>query len=240
VKKQRGFEIKMVKGLSLKQMKFLEGDEINQRKYGCVLPPSLAAMPDVLHETFEFAKTDKLDNVKEDIHQCLGILLSSYHPWSAQYSSTPHQHHIGVAISTMQLFKDKHIYRYYLGENIVWNLYSKILGLLQRFSPSFQPWHGTSSADRISNAVQVVLHESLRHETIGPLLGATMAQRTAAINERYRVGLRQVDKAVQDMAIYKHEDKDYISYDVNLKLRELYQVCYSSIFTNFVNIAMVT
>ncbi|KAF8809457.1 hypothetical protein BYT27DRAFT_7006728, partial [Phlegmacium glaucopus] len=171
------------------------------------------------------SNTLDLDDHKADIQQCLQIHLSSHHPWYAQFSSTPHQHHLGVAISTMQLHKDKHIYQYYLGEDIVWNLFSKILGLIEEFAPSFKPWHGISSAEhRTPNSAQVILQKSLHDETIGPLLGATMAQISAAINERYRVGLRQVSKAVQDMAVYKHEDKNYISYDVNVKLCELYQI----------------
>jgi hypothetical protein len=197
-------------------------------------------MPNVFHKDFQFEKTNKLDEHINEIHDCLQILLSSHYSWSAQCSSTPHQHHVGIAIYTMQLHKDKLIYKHYLGEDMVWNLFSKILVLMHRFTPSFKPWHGISSAeDRVSNPIQAILQESLHHETIDPLLGATMAQRTAAINQRYRLGFGEVSKAVQAMAVFKHEDKEYISYDVNVKLRDLFQVCYSAIFTNFVNIAVV-
>ena len=238
VKKQHAFEVKLRKGLTDEQLIFLDGKSINPKKYGCVLPPSFPAMPNILHKDFEFTKTDKLtEEHRREMKQCLQILLSSHHPWSAQFSSSPHQHHIGIAISTMQLSRDEHIYTNYLGEDIVWQFFSKILSLIHKLAPSFQPWHGISLPEnRVSNPIQVVLRESLRHEAIGSLLGATMAQSTASINDRYRVGLKQVSKVVQDMAVYRQDGQEYISYDVNLKLRELYQVCHSAIFINSVNI----
>ena len=140
----------------------------------------------------------------------------------------------------MQLYKDKHLYTYYLGEDIVWELFSQILALIHKFAPSFKPWHGISSAeDRISNATQIVLQESLHHDSINTLLGATMAQKTATINEQYRVGLKQISRVVQDIAVYSHNGQRYIGYEVNQKLRELLQVCYSVIFINSVDISNV-
>ncbi|KAF8803067.1 hypothetical protein BYT27DRAFT_7214906 [Phlegmacium glaucopus] len=162
------------------------------------------------------------DSVNPKKYGC--ILLSSHYPWSAQFSSTPHQHHIGVAISTMQLHRDKGVYQQYLGEDIVWALFSKILGLLHKIAPSFQPWHGVSQEeDRVRNQTQVILQQSLCKQSIGTLLGATMAQSTSAINERYRAGLKQITKVVEDIAVYNHDGQKYISYDVITKLEEFYQ-----------------
>lgn len=236
VKSQRAYEVGRIKYLSTDQEAFLVGD-VNPKRYGCVLPPSSATMPDI--SMFDFEKTDKLTEVDLDIIQkCMDILRHSYHPWSAQFSSTPNQHHIGIAISTLQLHKDRQYYENYLGEDIIWSLFYKILVLLQKISPSFQPWHGISSAEtRVSNPIQIILQQSLHQKVIVPLVGATMAQQTAAINERYRVGLERVRKTVQDMAVYVHDGREYISYDVNDKLKGLYQVCDSAISTNFVNIA---
>jgi len=53
------------------------------------------------------------------------------------------------------------------------------------------------------------------------------------MNDQYSVGL----KLVQNMVVYQQDGQEYISYDVNLKLCELYQVCHSAIFINSVNIA---
>ena len=83
----------------------------------------------------------------------------------------------------------------------------------------------------------MVLQESLCHEAIGSLLGATMAQSTASMNDQYSVGLKKVSKVVQDMVVYQQDGQEYISYDVNLKLHELYQVCHSAIFINSVKLA---
>ena len=226
---QRKSELQEIRTLTLEQQEYYE-DIVNPKKYGCILPPSSFSMPKIFHKDFDFktAGTDGLiEDNKKDMQKCLDILQSSCFPWSAQFSSTQSQHHTGIAISTMQLDRDRNHYQHYLGEDIVWDLYSKILGLLLKIAPSFEPWHGISSTDRTSNPIQIILRHSLHQESIGPLVGATMAQRTAAINERYRVGLKQIGKAVRDMAVYEHEGTEYISYDVNLKLHDLCQVCHS-------------
>jgi len=122
------------------QLIFLDGKSINPKKYGCVLPLSFLAMPDILYKDFEFTKTDKLTKEhRREMKQFPQILLLSHHPWSVQFSSSPHQHHIGIAISTMQLSRDEHIYTNYLGKDIVWQFFSKILSLIHKLAPLFQP-----------------------------------------------------------------------------------------------------
>ncbi|KAF8814193.1 hypothetical protein BYT27DRAFT_7019123, partial [Phlegmacium glaucopus] len=92
--------------------------ELPMFEFLTLFEPTIAMRYGYKKKGFEFTKTNKLDDHKAEIQQCLQILLSSHHSWSAQCSSTPHQHHLGLAISTMQLHKDKHIYQYYLGEDI--------------------------------------------------------------------------------------------------------------------------
>jgi hypothetical protein len=181
VKSQRDEELDLIRELRADQVEFLK----NPKKYGCLFPPSNISMPNISHEKFVFKKTDKLtDRDKREMKECMDILLTSCNPWSAQFSSTPNQHHTPIAISTMQLNRDKSQYQKYLGEDIIWTLFYSILGRLKKIAPSYNPWHGISSPeDRISNPFQIILQQSLHHETIGPLVGATMAQQTAAINE---------------------------------------------------------
>lgn len=47
VKKQYEVECKLMKGLTDEQKAFLEDRTINKKKYGCVLPPSSAVMPEI-------------------------------------------------------------------------------------------------------------------------------------------------------------------------------------------------
>ena len=115
----------------------------NPKKYGCLFPPSSESMPDIFDETFTFTKTEMpTDKEMDEMKDCMDILLTSCNPWSAQYSSTPNQHHIPITILTMQLNRDKSHYQRYLGEDIVWSLFVKILGLLQKIALSYEPWHG--------------------------------------------------------------------------------------------------
>jgi hypothetical protein len=230
VKKQHEVECKLTKGLTSEQKAFLVDRKINKKKYGCVLPPSSAVMPEI--SEFKFTKTNNLGkNGREEILQCLQILKSSRYSWSAQCSSTPNQHHIGIAISTMQLHKDKQpIYQYYLGEDVVRELFFKVLGLIRQLAPSFQPWHGISASEHCqSNPIQVLVQESTHHNAIGPLLGATMAERTAAINQKYQIGLKQVDKAISNMVVCEHDGQRYINKGVHEKLRDLYRVSHYNI-----------
>ena len=147
VKKQHEVECKLTKGLTKEQEHFLHDATINPRKYDCILPPSSAIMPNILE--FKFMKTNKLkEKDKAEILQCLEILKSSCYSWSAQCLSTPNQHHIGIAISTMQLHKDKQpIYQYYLGEDVVRELFFKVLGLIRKLLPFFQLWNGISAPE---------------------------------------------------------------------------------------------
>lgn len=230
VKKQYEVECKLTKGLTSEQKAFLDHHIINKKKYGCVLPPSSAVMPDILN--FEFTKTNNLDkNGREKISQCLQILKSSRYSWSAQYSSTPNQHHIGIAISTMQLHNDKKpIYQYYLGEDVVGELFFKVLGLIRKMAPSFQPWHGISAPEHCHpNPKQILVQESTHHDTIGPLLGATMAERTAAITQKYQIGLKIVDKAINNMVVCDQDGQKYINKGVHEKLLGLYRVSHYNI-----------
>ena len=230
VKKQYEAESKLTKGLNSDQMAFLEDKTINKKKYGCILPPSSVLMPKITE--FQFTKAKNLDkNGQAEILQCLQILKSSRHSWSAQCSSTPNQHHIGIAISTMQLHKDKKlVYQYYLGENVVRELFFKVLGLIRKFAPSFQPWHGISAPEHHEpNLKQILVHGSTYHNTIGPLLGATMAERTVAINQKYQMGLKQVDKAIMNMVVCEHDGQRYINKVVNEKLHDLYRVSHCNI-----------
>ena len=187
-------------------------------------------MPDILE--FKFTKTNKLEEKdKAEISQCLEILKSSRYSWSAQCSSTPNQHHIGIAISTMQLHKDKQpIYQYYLGEDVVRELFFKVLGLVRKLLPSFQPWHGISAPENChQNPIQILVQESTHYNTIGPLLGATMAERTAAINQKYQIGLKQVSKAINNMVVCEHDGQRYINKGLHEKLHDLYRVSHCNI-----------
>lgn len=230
VKKQYEAECQLTKGLTEKQNAFLHNTTTNPRKYGCVLPPSSAVMPKI--SEFRFTKTDKL-TVKDraEISQCLEILKSSRYSWSAQCSSTPNQHHIGIAITTMQLHKDKQlIYQYYLGEDVIKELFFKVLGLIRKLLPSFKPWHGISAPEQCrSNPNQIIVQESTHHDQIGPLLGATMAGSTAAINQKYQIGLKQINKAINNMAVHEHDGQRYINKGLHEKLRDLYRVSHCNI-----------
>ena len=230
VKKQHKVECQLTKGLTEEQVAFLHNTTINPRKYGCVLPPSSAVMPKI--SEFQFTKTNKLkEKDRAEISGCLQILKSSRYSWSAQCSSTPNQHHIGITISTMQLHKDKQlIYQYYLGEDVVRELFFKVLGLIRKLLPSFQPWHGISAPEHChSNPTQILVQESTHHDNIGPLLGATMAERTAAINQKYQIGLKQVSKSINNMVVCEHDGQRYINKSLHEKLHDLYRVSHCNI-----------
>ena len=83
--------------------------------------------------------------------------------------------------------KTRTFYKHYLGEDIVWELFLKI------------------SEDCVSNLTQVILWQSLYKDAISPPVGATMAQQTVAINDCYHVELKQIGKAVCDIAVYVHK-----------------------------------
>ncbi|KAF8812895.1 hypothetical protein BYT27DRAFT_7207448 [Phlegmacium glaucopus] len=86
------------------------------------------------------------------------------------------------------------------------------------------PWHGVSQEeDCVQNQTHVILQQSLCKQSIGTLLGATMAQSTSVINEQYHAELKQITKVVEDIAVYNCDGQKYISHDVITKLEEFYQ-----------------
>ncbi|KAF8954650.1 hypothetical protein BDZ97DRAFT_1765880 [Flammula alnicola] len=237
VKAQRREEIKMTMGLDDDQRNFLNGDG-KTRKFGCVLPPALSLMPSVGDE-IPGAKEIILDAEDQQvIASCLDILACSRVPWSYQNASNPNQHHISLALSTMQLYNDKaSIYHQYLGEDLIWETYTQMLDIIKRFCPEYHPWHGISTEKtRVRNSTQKILEESLHQIPIQPLIAATMAQQVADDNEKYRQGINQIFQTVLSTATFNHEGTSYLGREVFSKtmdlLRTLGKECVNQAFSN--------
>lgn len=56
VKDQCKLDVKLKKGLTEQQLAFLFEENVNPRRFGCALPPSSTAMPDVRLQDFDFTK----------------------------------------------------------------------------------------------------------------------------------------------------------------------------------------
>ncbi|KAF8957917.1 hypothetical protein BDZ97DRAFT_1592406, partial [Flammula alnicola] len=94
---------------------------------------TLSLMPSVGDE-IPGAKEIILDAEDQQvIASCLDILACSRVPWSYQNASNPNQHHISLALSTMQLYNDKaSIYHQYLGTSYLGReVFSKTMDLLR-------------------------------------------------------------------------------------------------------------
>jgi len=131
-----------------------------------------------------------------------------------------------MAPGVMQLHRDKTtIYKHYLGEDIIWTLYSTILDLILKISPEFVPWHGVVPENHQANKNQMVLTTTLEDENIGTVFGAGMASTASSINQRYQGGINKLIKLVYSTAAHKDEDgQAYISWNVDKHLTALLQV----------------
>lgn len=221
VKEQHQAEMDMYDSLAKDKQAFLDEDS---RKYGCSLPPATQFAPNC--NTFVFPSCELLDTTgTETISNCIEILGASYYPWSAQFTSTSGQHHTGIAISVLQLLQNKHIYTYYLGEQIVWAMYKKILAIVHQFSPLYTPWHGIlTDMDRTDNDDQIILSETYKGEHIENVVGAGMASQASAIQKKYNIGLQKIWKTLVDMASHEHNGQEYLSSEVEMGTIGLFRV----------------
>jgi hypothetical protein len=227
VRAQRDFDSALDLGM-LTKSKILTQDEAHflkkdTKKYGCLMPPSAASMPD---SPYTFEKAYGLDDTQiEEITSCLQIFCSSCFPWARQSSSTLNQHIGGRAIDGIQLHRDKiTVFHKYLGENHIWKLYSQILALVLNIAPHFVAWHGVVPENRQPNKHQIMHTTTHDDEEIGAVFGAGMASTTTEINQRYQSGIKKLIGIVHSTATFHNEGQAYISRDVNMKFTAFLRV----------------
>jgi len=229
VRAQRNFDLEIsLSKLTPEQKAFWDLD-VNRN--GCILPPSAEALPDL--DSFDLKKATGLTSEdQEEIKSFVDILTCSYSSWAMQTQSSMNQHNVSIAVGVIQLYRDlDKIYTQFLGENIIWKTYAKVLGQIHKIAPHFLPWHGVLAENRQENQNQMVRAQTHKEEDIGAVVGAGMANTTVGINECYCMGIEKVISAVRVMASHKEKEKgeEFISNNVNSKLKALLQVSISII-----------
>ena len=197
VKHQRTGEKKLPsKGLSLEMQEYLG----NNKRYGCVFPPCIDHLPaakEDLQELEDFSF--ELSNEEFSLMAAtLQIAACSSHPWAYQNSNLT-QVMPSVASTFLALYHNKElVYKQFLGQDLVWELYSKMTTILQDISHHWKPWHGITAANRVSSRDQ---HVPTTREgyTINPIVGVAITQSAAEVDMKYRKGIAAIWKIVQEM-----------------------------------------
>lgn len=206
---------------------------------GSLLPPASKLKPDVMASKYppdldKYATqlSDISESARTTIQSCLDMLaLGSRTAWSAQNSSPARQHHKGLAITLlrMHLHKSTHL-QYFLGEDCIWSFYTEYLENIQKLSPSYCSWHNTTIESRLRNSQQHIVQKTMGEESLelAPAIGVVLAQSTTAIHDKYRVNIRKVISAVEEMAGIPVNGECYLSADVSEQLQALISVSSSN------------
>ena len=220
VRQQREFDLDLnQENLSAHQIQVL----IDGEKNGCATPPSHKALPPF--NTFSFKNQELDEDQLQVIGECINILRSSHTSWALQSKSPLHQYCVSVAVSILELHTHQEtIFQYYLGETMIWDLYTKILHKVQHFCPHFVPWHGITEKNWSPNEDQMILTKTTRSSDFGPVIGTGLATSSARINTRYQAGIQKIINTVYAMAAHEDGDTKYLSEGVDNALTQLVHV----------------
>ena len=175
------------------------------KKYGCILPPCRDYRPttqDLDKATFTLSSEDA-----SIVTACLEIAACSSLPWAHHHSNTS-QAIPPLAISFLSLYHDKaNIYGAYLGQDIVWDLYIQMAGILDDISHGWVPWHGITEVTRDSSSTQLAQANRGGH-AISPIVGVAIAQSAAEVNLKFSKALSGIWKIVENTCGIPVEDSE--------------------------------
>jgi hypothetical protein len=218
---------------------------------GCGFPPCRGFCPDSQitgHLNVLEKKKFKYDQSEEDtiiLQSCLDIACCSSMPW-ARNSSNPRQAFYPRAMGFLSLYHEqKTVYEAYLGQDIVWKLYSEMAEILHKIS-YWVPWHQVTTENRVPSERQLLKHVRDGDE-LNPIVGVAIAQSAADVDAKYRKGITTIWKVILDMCgidmVPENVDEmgagtssttRKISSGVVNATENLIQVCAFQIYINFI------
>jgi hypothetical protein len=234
-KDQRGSESKMIQnGFSADDIIYLS----TKTTFGCAFPPARGSCPPSVSDIEQ--KKGVIVNISDKdtsiLDSCLKIACCSSLPWARHYSN-PKQAMYSRAVGFLSLYHENDaIYKGYLGQDIVWNLYSEMVTILDKISDSWLPWHDVTVDNRVSSENQLL--KGVRDgNKLDPIVGVAIAQNAADVDTKYRKGIAAIWNIVQDMCgidmIPDSDDEMGISASSTRKIgsvvcnatHEFFQVC---------------
>jgi hypothetical protein len=214
IKDQRAAEKKLHQNtLSLEDQEYIS----NPKRYGCAFPPCLEYRPAL--EDLSGLKGITIRPTKQDsdiIQSCLDIASSSTFSWAQQKSNLA-QTAPGVAMDFLALYHNKKpIYQAYLGQDTIWDAYSKMAVILEEISHFWVPWHSINANSRVSSEHQWI-QKTRDGKEVNAIVGVAVAQSAADVDMKYRKGIALIWKTIQDLcgvAVKPDHDSDSDSDDV--------------------------
>ncbi|KAF8811735.1 hypothetical protein BYT27DRAFT_7072950, partial [Phlegmacium glaucopus] len=179
-----------------------ENEEAFIESYGCAFPPCRGFCPSE-HDSDRYKtkvkEIKKLKDLTDADHSvlvsCLDIACCSVTSWACHKSNLK-QASLSRAIGFLALhYEQDEIYKVYLGQDIVWEVYLKMVTILEQISQKWVPWHGVTEENGVSSGHQVVM--GVRNgDHLDPIIGVAIAQSAADVDMKYRKGMTSIWKNI--------------------------------------------
>ena len=218
---------------------------LKKKTHGCAFPPCRGMCPS--SDELERKKNIKFVLNETDVtvlEACLGIACCSSIPWACHHSNA-RQALQSRAMGFLSLYHEQDtIYKAYLGQDIVWDLYLKMVTILKQISSNWLPWHNVTEENRVSSDHQLL--KGVRDgDELDPIVGVVIAQSAAEVDLKYRKGMATIWKVVQDMCGISMVPDSNDEMDTGTSTRKIsnavcnatqdfFQVCAFQISINFI------